>query len=127
MSEIKRICWVGLGVLCVIIGAIGVIVPGLPTTVFVLIALWAFAKSSPRLYRWLLNNKILAGSAKKFMETGTMTTKLKTIIISCILIFCSISILFILPQGLVTIKSMIFIVGIIGILYILHIPVAKEK
>jgi|TARA_B110000263_G_C15310620_1_gene512935 uncharacterized membrane protein YbaN (DUF454 family) len=127
MSEIKRICWVGLGVLCVIIGAIGVIVPGLPTTVFVLIALWAFAKSSPRLYIWLLNNKILAGSAKKFMETGTMTTKLKTIIISCILIFCSISILFILPQGLVTIKSMIFIVGIIGILYILHIPVAKEK
>lgn len=43
----------GLGWLCVGLGMIGVVVPGMPTTIFLIIALWAFSKSSDRFHNWL--------------------------------------------------------------------------
>ena len=52
-SRIARGAWWIVGVLAVALGGIGVIVPGLPTTVFFIIAAWAFSKSSPRLEAWV--------------------------------------------------------------------------
>jgi uncharacterized membrane protein YbaN (DUF454 family) len=49
-----RLLWITAGLCCVGIGSIGVVVPGLPTTVFFVSAAWCFSRSSKRLERWLL-------------------------------------------------------------------------
>lgn len=49
-----RIGWTSLGVVAVGVGGIGIVVPGLPTTVFFIVAAWAFSKSNPRLEAWVL-------------------------------------------------------------------------
>ena len=46
--------WLTLGWIAVGIGGIGVVIPGLPTTDFMVFAAWCFSKSSPRFERWLL-------------------------------------------------------------------------
>ena len=53
----KRMILISLGWLCVSLGFIGIFVPGIPTTIFLIIALWAFTKSSKKLRNWLLHHK----------------------------------------------------------------------
>ena len=43
-------------VACIGLGIVGVFVPGMPTTVFVILAAWAATRSSPRLHGWLLGH-----------------------------------------------------------------------
>jgi len=54
---VKKIILLSLGWLCVSLAFIGVFVPGIPTTIFLIIALWSFTKSSRKFQTWLLNHK----------------------------------------------------------------------
>ena len=53
-----RALFVGLGSASVVMGAIGIVVPGLPTTVFLLMASYFFTRSSPRMSQWLHNHRV---------------------------------------------------------------------
>ena len=56
MNRAARLGYLALGVICVGLGIVGAFLPVMPTTVFMLIAVWAFSKSSARLERWLLEH-----------------------------------------------------------------------
>ncbi len=56
MNRAARLGYLALGILCVGLGIVGAFLPVMPTTVFMLIAVWAFSKSSARLERWLLEH-----------------------------------------------------------------------
>lgn len=56
----QRLLLAGLGVLCVGLGAVGVFVPGLPTTIFLIIATYLFARSCPWLEDRLVRNRLFA-------------------------------------------------------------------
>ncbi len=53
-NPLVRGLWVVAGLACVAVGAVGVIVPGLPSTVFFIMAAAAFSRSSKRMERWVL-------------------------------------------------------------------------
>ena len=53
----KKILLLSLGWICVALAFIGIFVPGIPTTPFLIVALWAFAQSSKKFHSWLLNHK----------------------------------------------------------------------
>jgi uncharacterized protein len=50
-----RWLWFVAGWMAVAVGGVGIVVPGLPTTVFFIIAAWCFSKSSPRFEQWVLD------------------------------------------------------------------------
>ena len=54
-GRMARAVWISGGFMSVGVGSVGVVVPGLPTTVFFVIAAWCFSRSSPRFEQWVLD------------------------------------------------------------------------
>ena len=78
-ARTRRVVFATLGVTAVALGIIGVFVPGLPTTEFVLAASYLFARSSPRLDAWLRGHRWLGPSLRRFKETRGMPLKAKAV------------------------------------------------
>ncbi len=55
---VVRLVWLAVGLTALALGAIGVVLPLLPTTPFVLLAAFAFARSSTRMHRWLHEHRV---------------------------------------------------------------------
>ena len=92
---INRFIFLG-GFISLTLGIIGIALPILPTTPFLLLASAAFAKSSKRFHRWLLNNKILGAYIKNYREGKGLPLKIKVITLSLLWITIIISILFLM-------------------------------
>lgn len=84
-----RVLFAMLGVVCVGLGMVGVIVPGLPTTVFLLIAVWAFARSSATLERVLIHRNPLLRPFLKFLVPGAVMPR-RAQVISLVLMWSAV-------------------------------------
>jgi uncharacterized membrane protein YbaN (DUF454 family) len=72
-----RVFWIGLGGLSVALGVIGAALPLLPTVPFLLLAAFSFARSSPRLHRWLLAHPRLGPPIRDWQATGAIRRRVK--------------------------------------------------
>ena len=80
-SSLARVGFCALGLLSTGLGIIGAFLPVLPTTCFMLLALWAFSKSSSRMHRWLWEHERLGASLRRWQEHRCLPTKAKVIAI----------------------------------------------
>ena len=72
-----RIVWLLIGFLAMGLGAVGVVLPVLPTTPFLLLASFCLAKGSARFHRWFTGTKLYKKHLESFVENRTMTLKTK--------------------------------------------------
>lgn len=72
-----RIFWGGLGGLSVGLGVVGVVLPLLPTTPFILLAAYCFARSSPRLEQWLLRHPRFGPTIADWRAHGAIAPRAK--------------------------------------------------
>ena len=68
MGPLVRILLIVAGTIFVVLGVVGVFVPLLPTTVFLLLAAWCYARSSDRFLRWLLYNRLFGEYIRNYRE-----------------------------------------------------------
>ena len=66
-------------VLCLMLGALGIVLPLLPTTPFVLLALWLAMRSSPRLTHWIHSHPRFGPMVQQWHEHGAISRRAKTI------------------------------------------------
>ncbi|MBL1293635.1 MAG: YbaN family protein [Thiotrichales bacterium] len=79
MNNIIRKIYLTAGMIATGLGIIGVFVPLMPTTCFIILAAWAFAKSSPIAYQRLLNNPHLGPKIKDWQEHRIISRQSKRI------------------------------------------------
>ena len=90
-NPLAKLMWISLGSLFVGLGAIGVIVPGLPTTPFLILAAACYIRSSQRLYDWLISNKRFGPYLKDYREGKGIPRKAKRLAVVMIVVFVSFS------------------------------------
>ena len=73
----KTLFWRSLVVIFVILGFIGALLPGMPTTVFLILAAWAASKGWPQMDAWLLNHPKYGPTLRAWRENGTAPRKAK--------------------------------------------------
>ena len=87
----KKIILITIGWSCVGLAFIGTFVPGIPTTIFLIVALWAFAKSSKKFHSWLLNHKRFGPILQNWESHKVVPRKAKILMvilqISAVIIF----------------------------------------
>ena len=113
------------GTISLVLGVIGIFVPGLPTTPFLVLTAGLYIRSSKKLYQLLIRNKYLGSYITEFQIRKGMTTKMKIYSISVMWIMIVMSItLFITP---VLLKVIIAGVGLIGTFVMGFVVPTKNK
>ena len=74
-----RLAWLVVGLVSLALGALGVALPLLPTTPFILVAAIAFARSSDRLHDWLVNHNVFGALIENWRRHGAISRRAKTV------------------------------------------------
>ena len=115
----KRIILISLGWLCVGLGFVGVFVPGIPTTIFLIIALWAFTKSSEKLRHWLLNHKRFGPILNNWQEHKVVPRRAKILMV--VLMSLAVILFYYSLQSLILTIGLIIILVSVAI-YVISLP-----
>ncbi|WP_225029522.1 YbaN family protein [Xinfangfangia pollutisoli] len=77
-----RTFWMALGLTFLAVGLLGAVLPVLPTTPFLLVAAACFARSSPRLHRWLLDHPLFGPPIRDWEESGAIRPRAKALAVT---------------------------------------------
>lgn len=114
----KRLVWIPVGLLCVGLGGIGLVLPGLPSTIFFIAAAAAFSKSSPRLEAWVLELRGVGPLIRDYRAGVGMPRRAKVIAIT---MMWTAIVLSGLATGLVAVALGLAVLGIAGTVTILRV------
>lgn len=106
-----KLLWLMIGIVSMVLGAIGVVLPVLPTTPFLLLASFCFAKGSDRFHKWFIGTKLYKKHLESFVTSRSMTLKTKL----CIL----------LPASAMLILAMLAMSNIYGRVFIVFLIIFK--
>ena len=108
----KRRLLIAAGTLCTGLGIIGIFVPILPTTPFLLLAAACYMRSSERFYRWLTNNRVFGAYVRNYIEGRGMPIRIKVLTILLLWLAIGLSITFAVQSLVIRIILISIAVGV---------------
>lgn len=121
----KRIVFMTLAGLFFVLGALGAVLPVLPTTPFLLLTSYFLARTSPRLNRWLLASRFFGPILRDWQQLGGVRPDVKVKAIIIVLLAVSLSLR--LTDLSSTLRWTVATAALIGIAVILRLPVAETS
>jgi uncharacterized membrane protein YbaN (DUF454 family) len=116
---VRALLWV-VGSVALALGLIGVVLPGLPTTPFILLAAACYAKASPRLHAWLLNHRWMGPMLRDWERDRSLTRRTKAVAILSMTVMVGVSIWSF--QGRPWVQAMLLVTAAVGVAVVLRIP-----
>lgn len=120
-----RLVYLLSGLSCVAVGGLGVVVPGLPTTVFFILAAWCFSRSSRRLEEWVLNLPGIGQLVQDYRSGLGMPRRAKVMAIGCIVAAVGLSAGIMIDSAVV--RLIVVGLGLIGVAYVGYRIPTRER
>ncbi len=114
-----------LGLISLFLAILGIFLPLLPTTPFLLLSAALFMKSSTRLYNWLMNHKYLGKYLQNYIHHKTISVKTKISAISLLWITILISVIFLIEKAVI--KIVLLAIAIAVTIHILSFKSQKKQ
>jgi uncharacterized protein len=111
-EKLLKLLYIFLGSISLALGVLGIVVPGLPTTPFLLLTAGLFMKSSPALYNWVISNRYLGPYIINYKRNNGLTLRQKRNSIFLMWIMISISIFIMIP--IMWLKMVVATAGLVG-------------
>ena len=124
-DKVKRTIYVFIGTIFLVIGAIDVVIPVLPTTPFLLLAAACYLRGPDRLHHWMINTRIFGEFIRNYREGKGITFRNKLLTIALLWVSISFSALFIIERPMI--KALLFLIAIAVSTHILLLPTYKQK
>ncbi len=123
LSKAKKVLLISTGTFFVGLGVIGIVVPILPTTPFLLVAAALYARSSQRFYNWLLNNRFFGKYIRSYREGKGIPLKIKIFAIS--LLWITIGLSAFIAVDIIFVRIILLLVATGVTIYIISIKASK--
>lgn len=120
-----RIILLIIGNISLALGILGIILPLLPTTPFLLLSLACFTKSSDRLYNFILSNKYLAPYVEGFIDGGGIPMKVKIRVISVKWLAIGFTVIFVIDKT--ALRLMLLTIATLVSIYIYTRETAEDS
>ena len=116
MKSMKRALYFIAGCCALILGAVGVVLPLLPTTPFVLVAAWCFARSSQRFHQMLVNHRVFGPLIRDWEAYGVIPFKVKCLATTMMLVMVSYPLFF--KTFAYSLKALVVLTIVVALWYI---------
>lgn len=107
MKPAIRVFWLVVGILALALGGLGVVLPLLPTTPFVLVAAFAFANSSDTLHQWLLDHNIFGPLIANWQRYGAISRSAKVLSLLSMVAVLVISLVMAVPAFVIAVQALV--------------------
>ena len=112
VDKFKRGLLIILGTIFVGFGIVGIFLPLLPTTPFLLLAAWCYSKSSDRFYSWLLNNKWFGNYIKNYRAGKGVPLRVKILSVSLLWVTILFSVFYFIENVYITGALILIALGV---------------
>jgi len=126
LPALRRGLLVAAGALCVALGVVGAVVPLLPTTVFLLLASACFVRSSHRLHRWLLENRVFGKYLRHYRNGAGMPPAAKIATVVLLWLALGTSALLAVPANAWWTRGLLFVVGLGVTIHIVRLKTPRR-
>lgn len=120
----KKYLFIIAGIISLGLGILGIFLPLLPTTPFILLSATLFARGSKKLYLWLLNHKIFGNYIRNFLQEKTIPLQIKICSVSLLWIMILFSAFFVVDDK-IWLKVILVAIAIGVTIHILHYKTKK--
>ena len=107
LTRAARLTWLIIGLLSLALGAIGIALPLLPTTPFILLAAFAFAQSSETLHQWLLDHNVFGPLIDNWQQHGAISRRTKVVSVMTMAALPVISLVMAAPGAVVVAQAIV--------------------